>query len=712
MTPERWRQVEDILQAALDRPPQTRAAFLDEACAGDDELKGEASSLISAHDEAGDFMERPAIAEDARVLIGNLHDANIGRVVGPYRIVERLGAGGMGEVYLAQDARLNRPVALKILPSYFVSDATRLRRFQREARAASALNHPNILTIHEVGEFEDVHFIATEYIDGQTLRELVTGQDLSLEEVLDVAVQVASGLVAAHAAGIIHRDIKPENIMRRTDGIVKILDFGIAKLTEQLTPEFSSEAPTVIKAQTETGVVMGTVGYMSPEQARGLSVDERTDIWSLGVVLYEMLARRTPFAGDTRLDTLVAILEREPPPLLQFTDDTPAPLRRLQSIVEKALRKERHERYQTATEMLADLRSVKPELDLAGMLEAQPASASLRAARDLRRGSEKSKTFAPDSPTSIALTAPSTASADNQTAPRPPRRRVFAARIAAALLVAVVAGTFSYKISVIRRGADSSSVAATKLYAQMSEAEQLAFVDEQEQRISAMMGESPVRLNEDALRAIKKYVDAYAARRGSMSDEAGGEDLRVIYARAMSYVPLIARSFAARKVPLIIGIYLPMIESEYRTCFVNSIGAKGMFQFLPQTARHYGVAYEEMCDMEKMTPAAAHYIADRMAELGDDSESMTLVLLSYNRGPEWVRNTLRQLRETDNYERNFWTLFAHRDQLDEVFRNENAHYVPMFFAAAIIGENPQNFELQTPPLSTLIGTSASATSLP
>ncbi len=210
-----------------------------------------------------------------------------------------------------------------------------------------------------------------------------------------------------------------------------------------------------------------------------------------------------------------------------------------------------------------------------------------------------------------------------------------------------------------------------------------------------------MKLREDALRAIKLNVDRYAARNGSLAAESGEESLPVVFARARPYVPLIARSFAARRVPVIIGIYLPMIESAYRNCYENSIGAKGLYQFLPQTARNYGVEPQEMCDVEKMTPAAAHYIADRMAELGEDSESVTLVLLSYNRGPEWVRNSLRELRGTDNYERNFWTLFAHRDQLDDTFRNENAWYVPNFFAAAIIGENPETFGLAMPPLSTL-----------
>ena len=213
----------------------------------------------------------------------------------------------MGEVYLAQDRRLDRLVALKILPSYFAADDQRLRRFQREARAASALNHPNILTIHEVGESDGTYFIATEFIDGQTIREVTSTERLTTDEILEIVEQVATGLAAAHRAGIVHRDIKPENIMRRTDGLVKILDFGIAKLVERQDSDSTQRS-----VHTELGVVMGTVDYMSPEQARGLPVDERTDIWSLGVVLYEMLAHRLPFAGATRMDSMVAILERDP----------------------------------------------------------------------------------------------------------------------------------------------------------------------------------------------------------------------------------------------------------------------------------------------------------------------------------------------------------------------------------------------------------------
>jgi hypothetical protein len=260
-----------------------------------------------------------------------------------------------------------------------------------------------------------------------------------------------------------------------------------------------------------------------------------------------------------------------------------------------------------------------------------------------------------------------------------------------------------YRRSVRRRQiAASQTVAAiakpAKLYAQMSERERLDFVAEQEQRISGMMGDRPVKLDENAVQLIKRRVDRYVNRMDSSNGDTSG-GTRAIYARARPYIPLIARSFAARKVPVIIGIYLPVIESGYRHCYESSLGSNGLYQFLPSTARLYGVAREDMCDVEKMTPAAAQYIADHMAELGEDAQSVTLVLLSYNRGAQWVRDSLRQVRGTENYARNFWTLLANKDALDEGFRNETANYVPSFLAAAIIGENPEVFGLEGPALS-------------
>jgi serine/threonine protein kinase/Flp pilus assembly protein TadD len=280
-----------------------------------------------------------------------------------YRIVSKLGAGGMGDVYLAQDTNLDRKVALKILPAEVASNRDRMDRFVQEAKAASALNHPNIITIHEIDQTDSGHFIATEFIDGVTLRECMQIEPLKLAEALDVATQIASALSTAHADGIVHRDIKPENVMLRRDGIVKVLDFGLAKLVERFLPDSAdTNAPTSAAIKTEPGMVMGTATYMSPEQARGLQVDARTDIFSLGILIYEMVAGRRPFEGANKIEILAAILsDKEPPPLARYTREAPAELER---IVGKALAKERDERYQSAKDLLIDLRHLKRRLEL------------------------------------------------------------------------------------------------------------------------------------------------------------------------------------------------------------------------------------------------------------------------------------------------------------------------------------------------------------
>jgi serine/threonine-protein kinase len=278
-----------------------------------------------------------------------------------------LGTGGMGEVYLTEDTRLGRRVALKLLPEQFTREPDRLRRFEREARAASSLNHPNIITIHEVGQVEGEPFIISEFIEGKTLRQQMAAAKMRLQEALDVAIQVASALEAAHKAGIIHRDIKPENIMLRPDGLVKVLDFGLAKLTESQPHGPGAEATALASVQTKTGLVMGTVTYMSPEQARGLAVDARSDIFSLGTVIYEMVAGRVPFEGATTSDVIVSILEREPVPLSLYAPGAPAELER---IVRKALARDREERYQLAKDLLIDLRNLKQEMEVQAKLDA------------------------------------------------------------------------------------------------------------------------------------------------------------------------------------------------------------------------------------------------------------------------------------------------------------------------------------------------------
>lgn len=360
MTPERWQQAKEIFKSALELEPGKRAAFLSEVCAGDESMRRELESLLASLDQGESFLETPAFRiaadDDANLSV----ELEPGRELGNYEILKRIGEGGMGEVYLGRDTNLGRYVALKILPAVFTNDEGRLRRFEQEARAASALNHPNILTIHEIRKADSIHFIATEFIDGVTLREYTAKQPLKPGEALDIAAHIASALAAAHTAGVVHRDIKPENVMRRRDGIIKVLDFGIAKLTLNPPGTVESEAPTKAIVKTSPGVVMGSVKYMSPEQALGNEVDARTDIWSLGVVLFEMLTGHVPFDGTTSSHVIVSILEREPPLLARYVK-VPAELER---IVSKALRKDREERYQTASDLALDLKSLKQELEV------------------------------------------------------------------------------------------------------------------------------------------------------------------------------------------------------------------------------------------------------------------------------------------------------------------------------------------------------------
>ena len=286
-------------------------------------------------------------------------------IISHYRIVSKLGAGGMGEVYLAEDTKLDRRVALKILPEEVAADQTRMRRFVQEAKTASALNHPNIITIHEIEQIDSLNFIATEFIDGETLRQRIRA-GMKLEEILEVTIQAASALAAAHAAGIIHRDIKPENIMVRHDGYIKVLDFGLAKLAESTKSVTDPEAPTKAIVNTSAGTVMGTAVYMSPEQAKGGTLDQRTDLWSLGAVVYEMVTGHIPFSGETPAEVISLILQKEPAPLTRYTREVPTELER---IVNKTLTKNCEERYQSAKDLLIDLRNLKRKLEFDAEIE-------------------------------------------------------------------------------------------------------------------------------------------------------------------------------------------------------------------------------------------------------------------------------------------------------------------------------------------------------
>src|SRR2546422_3428470 len=360
MVQQSWQRVTELFDEALERAPEERSEFLKSACAGDRDLLREVESLLAEHESEVSFLEPPAVEAVADQKAGDAEPLHIGEQFGSYRIQSLLGRGGMGEIYLAQD-KLGRNVALKLLTQRLHGDESGIPRFQREARTLLALNHPHIVTIYDIGQIEGVYYIASELVEGETLRQRLDQDDMALQDLLEIAIQVATALSAAHEKGIVHRDIKPENIMIRRDGFVKLLDFGIAKLTKKSSTA-ESEAPTLKQVHTAEGMVIGTAPYMSPEQARGLKVDARTDIWSLGVVIYEVVAGRKPFSGDTVADVINSVIEKAPAPLLRYASEVPEAL---EWIVSRALRKEKEARYQTANELLTDLKELRTKVELA-----------------------------------------------------------------------------------------------------------------------------------------------------------------------------------------------------------------------------------------------------------------------------------------------------------------------------------------------------------
>ena len=378
MTPARFQTIEEIFLAALEQEPDQVSAFLDAACKGDAVLRREVETLLASDQRAGRFIEGSTVGLATKIIEDRQAHSLVGQTIGHYKISESIGSGGMGEVYLATDIVAGRRAALKLLPLRFTGDAARLKRFQQEARAVVGLNHPNVLTVYEIGEDHSIHYIASELIEGETLRERLTRGPMRLNEAVDIAIQVASALAAAHEAGIVHRDIKPENIMLRRDGYVKVLDFGIAKLAEEEVPPTMPREEALLLVETNLGSILGTARYMSPEQACGAHVDSRTDIWSLGVVLYEMVTGHTPFTGDTPQEVMSAILEKEPPPLARYVKRAPA---ELQQIINKTLRKDCVHRYHNAHELLQALKGLRHKLEVEVELERAAAPLWLRWAR-------------------------------------------------------------------------------------------------------------------------------------------------------------------------------------------------------------------------------------------------------------------------------------------------------------------------------------------
>lgn len=371
MTPERHQQIIDLCQAAWDLSPESRAGFLHRACDGDDQLRREVEAMLAADEQASQFLGEPPRDIAAEVLASRRSRSLIGETLGEYRVIGTLGTGGMGDVFLAQDTRLGRKAALKLLPIEYASDPARLRRFEQEACAVSALNHPNIVTVFGLGRVGPVSFLATEFVPGRTLREELANGPLPPHTVVEIALQAALALSAAHETGIIHRDIKPENVILRPDSVVKVVDFGLAKWTGNRGAFNILEDSAEWK--TSPGLIMGTPRYMSPEQARGIPLDFRTDLFSFASVLYEMLSGGPAMTGETPSDILAAVLVRDPVPLEGLCPECPASL---VSIINRALEKDRDKRYQSAEEMVADLRTVRRELESGVFVRASAPSAS------------------------------------------------------------------------------------------------------------------------------------------------------------------------------------------------------------------------------------------------------------------------------------------------------------------------------------------------
>jgi serine/threonine protein kinase len=659
-----WGKISELLNHALALPAADRCAYLAEIAHAEGEAtSNEVKALLEADRDSDGFLQTSAFGLAARQLAINANDAEriqLNTKYGNYRILAQLGAGGMGEVYLALDETLGRRAALKFLPQLFMRDKAQRARFEREARAASALNHPNILTVYEIGGAHGRAFIATEYVEGKTLRAKIAEQNLSHREILRIAEQVGEALNAAHAAGLIHRDIKPENIMLRPDGYAKLLDFGLAKplyIEENARSAIAFASP---QQQTQHGLILGTPGYMSPEQARGATLDGRSDLWSLGATLYEMLTGNTLFAGDAIGRAANGQMARDVGGQVMVGLKLNDEQKLFQPILQKTLAQELDQRFQSAQDFLAEVRRAKLALE-----KSQPNEVIRRVKR-------------------WALAA-------------------------AALFIAALIGLMEWrKAALVTPTADSRSsfsqarVPAEKLYWELGETEKTAFIQNAAQNIAKMLGDNPSALTPEQIAWIKKHVEAYADKRNSLSTAPGQESIKAVYARASVYAPFIIEAFRARGLPPILGLYIAMNETDYHPCVKSGVGAKGLFSFMPGTAERYGLQLtpeDERCDPRKIAQAAARYLGDLTRLFGQDADAMTLAMLAYNCGETCATRAIAELKAMNFQPISFWTLLENNARLSVPLGAESQNYAPRFFAAAILGENPQRFGLEIQRLS-------------
>jgi serine/threonine protein kinase len=660
---QEWEKISELLDHALALEEEDRRDYIAEITRVEGEAIGnEVNALLEAHRDSDDFLQSSALGLTARQLAVSAKNAEPiqpNTKYGNYRILAQIGAGGMGEVYLALDETLGRRVALKFLPRLFMQDETQRARFEREARAASALNHPNILTVYEIGGARGRSFIATEYVEGNTLRAKIAEQNLSHKEILRITEQICEALNAAHAAGLIHRDIKPENIMLRPDGYVKLLDFGLAKplyIKEDARPAMDVAS---WRRQTQHGLILGTPGYMSPEQARGAELDGRSDLWSLGATLYEMLTGNALLADDStgRAANEPMANAVDGPVIVELKSNGVQKL--FQPILQKALAQEMDQRYQSAQDFLAAIRQTKSVL-------------------------EKSR--------------------PNEIISRVKRWAV----VAALFIASMIAMMIWRNAAPIAPAADSQSavvpaqVPVEKLYWELSETEKRAFIRDAAQNISKMLGDNPSPPAPKHITWIKKHVESYTAKRNSLSTVPGQESIKAVYARASVYAPFIIEAFRAKGLPPILGLYIAMNETDYHPCAKSSVGATGLFSFMPGTAERYGLRtapVDERCDPRKIAQAAARCLEDLTRFFGQDADAMTLAMLAYNSGEKRATRAIAELKAMNFRPISFWTILENNSRLSVPLNDESQNYTPRFFAAAILGENPQRFGLEIQRLS-------------
>lgn len=580
-----------------------------------------------------------------------------------YLIEGPLGHGGMGQVYLAKDLQLHsRPVVVKVLLEDAYKDQYMLKKFRQEIEALSRIHHPGVVGIIDSGELAEAKpFIVMEYVHGMNLRSALRPEGMDFERASEIIKQIGRALTAAHEKGIFHRDLKPENIMLqdlgRGEELVKIIDFGIAKIKQ-----------SVIALSTANTATAGTIAYMSPEQLRGARVTAASDIYSLGIIAYEMLTGRRPFNPETIAH--LAEMQRDGV-RVRPADLRPRLSGEAQAIILRALTFEATGRQQNAADF----------------------------------GEALAKALTNEGSSGSSSTATTVAVEALQTKRTPRVSKWFVLGVIALLVAASALVAYRFRFPGRSRAEPAKAESnppqsgVHRLYWQMAGDEQKEFVRQQAQRISMMLGPSPYRFEQGPLDRIKQEVDNYVARKDSLSPELFKEGLRPLYSRASLYAPSIGQAFSDRRVPPVIGLYIAMIETEYHPCSEGAFGGKGLFAFDPQTALLYGVAANERCDPAKMSRAAAHYMDDLIAEFGSDSASVTLVILSYNRGQEGVRRDLHFMLNRGIRERSYWALAANVYANSKEPKQASLDYVPKFFAAAVIGENPQAFDLQIQPLS-------------